>query len=223
MHNYNGYFANNDGTGYSGGDGNWFTGILSSASYSGPSGYTGFAATAPLYAEATIWVPQLAASDHPNATGLWPAFVLYTAANPWTNIDLAEYDVLEALSGDYHQYDGYTHDWYNGSQSVAGHTNGGGVLIKPGYDISNGWHKFGIWIRLDSSSPTGGLATYYLDGVAVETTNAISPNLPVYLNLVLAAGGGWPVSLTPNSDWTGNGVDHPYIMKVSSVRCFTSF
>jgi beta-glucanase (GH16 family) len=112
-----------------------------------------------------------------------------------------ELDLLEAYSIGYNQPHFSWHLWGPSGQVSAGGVDP--VLT----DISQGWHKYGIWIDTKT-------ITYYMDGAQVFTiANPGGAGLePFYFMLANGYGGGWTVSLTPSQT---------YNMHVAYVACWS--
>jgi len=87
-------------------------------------------------------------------------------ATPETNLDVPEYDILECLSGNYSQYEEIRTIGTTAPRTLLVTLMEVEVTSTAG---SAGYFDWMAplrddWVRPDSTSPTGGLCTYYFDG-----------------------------------------------------------
>lgn len=193
MHNYYQSESQN-------GDGNWYTGAISSAAWKNQEATTGFLAKAPCYWETAVWIPPLTSSDTPNSAGLWPSMSLYTDPAMTGQVGQSmELDLLEAYSINYKIPHFSWHIWGSSGQLSAG----GSTPTMP--DISKGWHIYGLWVDTNTIH-------WYMDGVEVFNTPNGGVGLePFYFMIVNGYGGGWNISLNPSQQ---------YNMHVAYVACW---
>lgn len=196
---------------YAGGN-SWNGSLISSMDWS----RNGFAAVAPFYVEAEVWVAPLLANDAPNTPGLWAAPVWLLGANsvPGANYgsNVAEID-HELYSSGYYQDLCSAHDWSQSTgQDDLHYQNGydptGGLKT---FDFSKGFHVYGILVGLST-------ITWYVDGqVAGQCPTPASALGPMMIISDLSLGGGWPVNLNKANTGVGHGV---YEQQLNYIRCW---
>jgi hypothetical protein len=176
-----------------GGDGNWWTGGLSTLAYANGGADsngnpTGFKVKPPFYVEIACIMPALAPTDRPNVAAFWPSVSLYTdpaltSANGYSE----ELDMFECYSSDYTAPVFSWHTWSSDGRQTAAHGSSFSHGAFP--DLSKDWHIYGLWVDTTSM-------TWYLDGRVVFTAPTVGANLPYYV--VIAA-----QTMKPNRDDAG--------------------
>jgi beta-glucanase (GH16 family) len=117
--------------------------------------------------------------------GTWPAFWMFDA-NRTTNGNALgqEFDIMEGQGSVKNGYFGTIHSDTNNAGGQTDQQNASN-FINSGFDISNGYHRFGLlW---DPNSPN---MTFYLDGKPVETVPKFADTDQNPMQLILGSGFG---------------------------------
>jgi beta-glucanase (GH16 family) len=134
----------------------------------------------------------------PAGQGLWPAFWMIPENGSWP----PEIDIMEVLGNDPTKLYTSIH-----SGTASNEINGGGGESVA--DTSKAYHEFAVdW--------TPSTITWYFDNKAVLSLPTPSDmNVPMYLEINLAMGGGWPGNITASTPL-------PAQMHVANVQAYAS-
>ncbi len=132
--------------------------------------------------------------------GAWPAFWMLSADSAYRpGIDVSEVDAVELYGHDGRATCHSTHNYRPGKDDVA--SVGCVPLRKPDDDWALRWHTYATRI-------TANEAVFLVDGEVVRRApRSVAEDQPMFFLLNIAAGGGWPVDLSPTFDTSQMYVD----------------